>query len=104
MTDFTLKEIRALRAMLMPPATRMREIVHAFSAYHTRDEVVEATDACRRHWTDQAALTHVNAILIAQERGEPLINGRLSRRVLAKARGAFMPAPGIRIWSGAPLR
>lgn len=51
---------------------------------HTRDELVEAIDATRRHERNHDAADHENHVLSCQAAGIPLINGRPARDVATR--------------------
>ena len=61
---------------------------------HSRDEIMEALDALRRHPNMEAATEHVNRVLGLQRDGVPLINGKAQGEVLRRwSQGVALPAP-----------
>lgn len=74
MAAFTYGTLETVREALDQHWTMARICLH-FAPRYTRDELVEAIDALRRHVVITHAQQRVNAILALQASGEPLING-----------------------------
>jgi len=85
---FTQGEMSSLRA-LRQRGGRFSEAV-ALLWNHTRDELVEAWDASTREPTDTEATRRVNAVLMLQDEGVPLVNGKPLDHVVKPRRPAPM--------------
>ena len=58
--------------------TRMENLCNLFRHTYSRDMLVEAIDALRRHPRQHGEATqHVNRVLAAQQMGMQLVNGRI---------------------------
>lgn len=84
---FTISEIESLR-WARTRKFRMATILNLMPN-HTRDELVEAIDATRRHERNHDAADHVNHVLSCQAAGIPLINGRPARDVATRYAAQF---------------
>jgi hypothetical protein len=87
MSPFTMGEIESVR-VARKRKWSMASICRLLPN-HTRDEVVEAIDACHRHPANHDAQRHVNQVLAYQDAGIPLINGRPAHEVWAQRPAAM---------------
>lgn len=84
---FSIGAIQNLRSMLADKR-RMEDICRVFQGIYTRDQIVEAIDALKRHENNHDAQRHVNQVLAYQGSGVPLVNGRPADKVMRQR-----PAP-----------
>lgn len=80
MRPFSDSDIKSLREMLRSRADM--KFICSMYPMNTRNEMVEAIDACRRFADDAEARAWVNQVLTYQWGDVPLINGRVAESVM----------------------
>lgn len=80
MTPFTLNEMVWIRVNLAQGYTVAR--LCALTLSHTRHEIIEAIDACRRNPDAETSMLHVNRVLRLQASGVALVNGKPAHLVM----------------------